>query len=204
MDVGRLAGSSQNSRFRIREVKQIPGLVWLAVVVIVITSSFGMLEVLLPNHLHGNFGSDSLQIGLLFGLMGLVHSLSDIGVGYLSDRHGYPPFIYWGLLAGSVFLPFLALAPSLVLEALVFCLVGIALGVAVTPSQPLMYYLVASDEKFRQNGGAGLAYGIFNTCFSLGMLAGPLLGGMLNKVFRGVLSITSWIRILGCRLAWHL
>ncbi|MCL6558662.1 MAG: MFS transporter [Firmicutes bacterium] len=189
VDFGRLAGSSQNIRFSIWEVKQIPGLVWLAVVVIITSSSFGMLEVLLPNHLNGRFGTDSLQIGFLFGLMGLVHSLSDIGAGYLSDRHGYPPFIYWGLLAGAVCLPFLALAPSLVLEALVVCLVGVALGAAVTPSQPLMYHLVAVDERLGQNGGAGLAYGIFNTCFSMGMLLGPLLGGMLNKYFDFLISL---------------
>lgn len=183
-DFGRLAGGSQTTgRLRLGEVRQNQALLLLGVIVTIASSSFGMLEILLPNHLHGRFGLGILQIGLLFGLMGLVHALSGIGAGRLSDRYGYQPFVFWGLIATAACLPLLGLAPGLTLLSMTFCLVGITLAVAITPTQPLMYHLVANDPKLSQSGGAGLAYGIVNTCFSLGMLTGPLLGGLFNKYF---------------------
>jgi MFS family permease len=183
VNFGNLAGGRQSKRFAIWEVRQNPGLIWLGVVVIISSSSFGMLEILLPNHLHGRFGLGSLQIGVIFGLMGVVHAFSDAGVGFLSDRHGYKPFVHRGLWAGAFCLPFLALAPDLITLTLVLILVGITLGAVLTPSQPLMYHIVAADPGLWQNGGAGLAYGVFNTCFSMGLMIGPPLGGLLDKYF---------------------
>lgn len=182
-DFGRLPGGSQTTRLRLGEIRQNQALLVMGLVVVVASSSFGMLEILLPNHLHTGFGLGSLEIGFLFGLMGLVHALGGIGTGWLSDRHGYRPFIFWGLLASAAGLPLLGLAQGLILLALAFCLTGLTLAAAVTPSQPLIYQLVAADSKLSQSGGAGLAYGIVNTCFSLGMLTGPILGGLLEKTF---------------------
>lgn len=180
---GHLAGGNPNKKFAIWQVRHNPSLVWLGVVVLISSSSFGMLEILLPNYLNGRFGLGSLQIGLVFGLMGLMHAFSDAGVGFLSDRHGYKPFVYWGLWASALCLPFLALAPNPVILTLVLILLGINLGAALTPSQPLMYYIVAADPVLWPSGGAGLVYGVFNTCFSLGLMLGPPLGGLLEKYF---------------------
>lgn len=183
MDFDHLAGSqgNQNKRFNIWEVKQNPGLMWLGVVVIICSGSIGMLEVLMPNYLHGRFALGSLQIGLIFGLMGIVHAVSDAVVGFLSDRHGFSIFIFWGLLASAIFLPFLALVPTVIMLALAMSLVGISIGAALMPTQPLMYQIVSNDNNLKQNGGAGLAYGLFNSCFSLGTMAGPILGGILDR-----------------------
>jgi len=189
VNFGNLAGGNRNKGFVIWEVIHNPGLVWLGVVVIISSSSFGMLEILLPNHLYGRFGLSSLQIGMLFGLMGVVHAFSDAGVGFLSDQHGYRPFVHRGLLAGAFCLPFLALAPNLITLTLVLILVGITLGAVLTPSQPLMYHIVAADPGLWQNGGAGLAYGVFNTCFSMGLMIGPPLGGALEKYFGFLVSL---------------
>ncbi|TYO93790.1 MFS transporter [Desulfallas thermosapovorans] len=178
---GHLAGGNRDKNFAIWQVRDNPGLVWLGVVVIIASSSFGMLEILLPNYLHGRFGLGSLQIGMVFGLMGLVHAFSDAGVGFLSDRHGYKPFVYWGLWASALCLPFLALAPNPVILTLLITLLGIALGAVLTPSQPLMYHIVAADPVLWPGGGAGLVYGVFNTCFSMGLMLGPPLGGMLER-----------------------
>lgn len=158
-----------------------PGLFWLGLVIVVVSSSLGMLEILLPNYYNGQFGLGILEIGLVFGVMGLVHAFSDIGIGYLSDRLGYPPFIFWGLLAGALCLPLVALAPVLPLSVLAVILAGVAAGAVLTPSQPLMYRLVSSRLEPDQGSGAGLAYGITNTCFSLGLLIGPTLGGALDN-----------------------
>jgi MFS family permease len=186
-DFGPLAGGNGNAGFSARGATKNTGLIWLGVVVVISSSSVGMLEILLPNYFDRRFELDSLQIGLLFGVMGLVHAFSDVGVGILSDRYGYAPFIYWGLITSAVCLPFLALAPGLIPALAVMILLGITLGAALTPSQPLMYHVVAAGRDRGQEGGAGLAYGIFNTCFSLGLLVGPALGGVLDNFF-GILA----------------
>jgi MFS family permease len=177
------AGNKQNKKFTIWQVRDNLSLVWLGAVVIISSSSFGMLEILLPNYLDGRFGLGSLQIGMVFGLMGFVNAFSDAGVGFLSDRYGYRLFVYWGLWASALCLPFLALAPNPIILTLVLALVGITLGAVLTPSQPLMYHIVATDPVLWRSGGAGLVYGIFNTCFSLGLMIGPPLGGLLDKYF---------------------
>ncbi|WP_340641272.1 MFS transporter [Zhaonella formicivorans] len=156
-------------------------LLWLCVVVVFASSSFGMLEIIMPNYMHRHFGLDSLQIGLLFGLMGIVHGVSDAAVGLWSDRLGYSLFVYWGLLTAAAFFPLLALAPNLLLLSIAFTLLGVAIGAAITPSQPLMYEVVVAEPSRLENGGPGLAYGIYNTCFSLGMFFGPMLGGLLDR-----------------------
>ncbi|WP_449240587.1 MFS transporter [Desulfoscipio gibsoniae] len=178
-----LAGGNRNKNFAVWQVRHNHSLIWLGVVVLISSSSFGMLEILLPNYLDGRFGLGSLQIGMVFGLMGLVHVFSDAGVGFLSDRHGYKPFVHWGLWASALCLPFLALAPNPIILTLILALLGTTLGAVLTPSQPLMYHIVAADPVLWPSGGAGLVYGVFNTCFSMGLMFGPPLGGLLEKYF---------------------
>lgn len=159
-------------------------LFWLCVVVVWISSSFGMLEIVMPGYLSRRFTLGSLEIGLAFGFMGIIHGLGDAVVGYWSDRLGYVPFVFWGLLAGAWVFPLLALAPNLYWLLLTLSLFGLVMGAALTPSQPLMYKLVTEAlAEAEAGGGAGLAYGLFNTCYSLGLTVGPLLGGFLNQTF---------------------
>jgi len=180
VDFGRLSGGSRKNRSMLEIFRKSPGLVCLALVVILVSGSLSILDVLLPNQLNGRFGLGSLQIGLLFGLMGAVHLVSDTSMGWLSDRLGYPPFIFWGLIVSAVFLPLIAVAPSFVLAALALVLVHITFGAVLTPSQPLLFHVV-SGRSSSQNGGAGLAYGTLNICCSIGLLIGPPLGGLLER-----------------------
>lgn len=164
-------------------------LFWLCVVLVWITSSFGMLEIVMPGYLSQRFALDSWEIGLVFGFMGIVHGLGDALMGFWSDRLGYASFVFWGLIASAFSFPLLALAPSLPWLVLGLAFFSLSIAASLTPSQPLLYGIVAQLlSGGNTSSGAGLAYGIFNTCFSLGLFVGPLLGGALNQYF-GLLTV---------------
>ncbi|HHT62873.1 MAG: MFS transporter [Bacillota bacterium] len=155
---------------------------WLSAIIVVLASIFGMLEVLMPNHMDGHFGLNTVEIGLCFGFMGIIHAVSDAFSGQLSDRYGYEIFVLGGLVFCAVSLPFLAWAPNIFTLLVVLSLVGAATGAAVTPSQPLLYRIITVQQG-ENNGGAGYIYGFYNTIYSIGMFLGPLLGGLLNRHF---------------------
>lgn len=48
-----LAGGNRNKNFAVWQVRHNHSLIWLGVVVLISSSSFGMLEILLPNYLDG-------------------------------------------------------------------------------------------------------------------------------------------------------
>lgn len=157
---------------------------WLSLIVVVLASIFGMVEILMPDHMDRHFALDTVQIGLSFGVMGIVHAVSDAFCGKLSDRLGYEIFILGGLVVNTLCLPFLAWAPDIFSLLAVLSLIGIATGAAVTPSQPLMYRIVMANQSSNcGQAGAGYIYGFYNTIYSVGMFLGPLLGGLLNKHF---------------------
>lgn len=186
---GLIPKSKSREPVNFRRIAQNPSLLWLCVVVTVCCSSLGMLEIILPNQMDGNFGLDSFQIGLLFGAMGLIHAVGDTLVGYWSDRYGFTVFVFWGLLGAAACLPFLALAPSVAFLIIAMALVGVTVGAAMVPSQPLMHRIILSDAGSQGNGDAGFAYGLFNTCYSMGLILGPLLGGALYKYFGFFISL---------------
>lgn len=165
----------------IRSVVGNARLMWFCVVFVAICCSFGMLEVILPNYMDSRFGMDSLRIGLFFGAMGVFNAGSDMLFGTLSDRYGFVPFIFWGMIGTAIVIPSLAIAPSVPLLFLAIFLYGVTVGSAVTPGQPYMYQIVVEDPVLSKTAGAGFAYGLMNTCFSLGMILGPILGGAVNR-----------------------
>lgn len=172
---------------------------WVSVIVIALASIFCMLEILMPAHMDRYFGLDTVQIGFSFGVMGIAHAVSDTFSGHLSDRLGYERFIFGGLIANAVILPFLAWAPNIFSLLAVFILVGIAIGAAVTPSQPFMYQVVLEAvPEAADCGGAGCIYGFYNTLYSVGMFLGPLLGGLLNEHFSLLESLLVFSLIFLC------
>ncbi|ATW26520.1 MFS transporter [Candidatus Formimonas warabiya] len=164
-------------------------LLYFSLVLIILASTWGLLEILLSVHLDQQFSLGAVQIGLFFGFTGIVNAVSDALAGHLSDHYGYDRFVFWGLLATALFFPFLALTASIVILLLLMTLIGIASGAAVTPSQPLMYRLVVSDPETSPQG-AGVIYGLYNACYSVGMFLGPILGGFLNTHFKLFWSLT--------------
>jgi MFS family permease len=91
-----------------------------------------------------------------------------------------------GLLLAALTLPVLALPGSILLEGGGLLLLGIALGLLMTPTLPAL-----SDAVDRSGAsGYGIAYAIYNTAYSLGMMGGPMLGGLLVGSFGLLIALT--------------
>ncbi|NPV90634.1 MAG: MFS transporter [Firmicutes bacterium] len=172
-------------------------LFWASMISVVGAFGFSMLEPTLPLQMGQRFGLSSAGVGAIFGAMSLAFSLSQPFFGSLSDRRGRKPLIVIGLVAVAVLSPGLALAPSLWVLFLVIGLLGIGTGAFATPNLPLLAESTEAafsrtpdaavdggdDAAKASDSPLGTAFGIFNTVYSFGLMAGPLVGSAVTQRF---------------------
>ncbi len=137
--------------------------------------TFGLLEPFMPLYLFQEFSATPTVIGLAFGAMSLVNIVASVAVGKLYDRYGGRLLLTTGLILTGVVIAALMAMPSMGLTIFVFALLGITISMALTPMLPLLTDLFGGAE----NNSQGFLYGIYNTLFSLGLVIGPFLGGVL-------------------------
>ena len=75
-------------------------------------------------------------------------------------------------------------------------LFGVAAGAAVTPGQPFVYQIVHDDSVLDASGGGGFAYGLMNSCYSIGLIIGPVVGGALNRYYGFLCSLLIYSGVL--------
>jgi MFS family permease len=149
-----------------------------------------MLEAVLPLHLSRALGMDAVAIGLAFTTGALASTVTSPFVGHWTDRHGPRAPLRLGLaLAAGV----LAVAPYLPnrfgIHALMLVF-GAAGSLIMSPCGPA----VAARVEGQGGTGFGTVFSLLNIAFSLGLMAGPILGSALTdllglKVAMGVLSL---------------
>jgi len=125
------------------------------------------------------FGTDSLdpelsagQIGALLAIHMLIVSTSQLLSGRIADVFNRKGLIIAG---GLVTVTFLALIPAThnFWQLLALCIFGALGGTLSLPAASAM----AVDEGKKY--GMGSTFGIFNMAMSTGMIAGPLIGGLI-------------------------
>jgi MFS family permease len=128
------------------------------------------------------FLNDSLslkpgEIGMVFGAGAIVGAVLHPMFGRLADRIGGRRLTLYGLFALSLSLLLLLLIHSLNSALLVYPLIVCAMAVLMTPSLSYM------AEAMRTVGSEsfGVAYGIYNVAWALGIIIGPSLGGALYE-----------------------
>ena len=145
--------------------------------IVVGSATWGLLEPVLPLDLEERFGASPGLIGALFGVATLAYGLAAPLVGTLADRWGRRPTMALGVVLLAVALPLVAWLPALWLVGGALVVVSIAYGFALTPTLPAL-----ADAVDRRGGGAyGAAYALFNEAYSVGMMVGPVLGGVLAE-----------------------
>ncbi len=121
-------------------------------------------------------GLTATEVGLLFGLQGVVSIAARPAMGRLSDRVGRPPMIVAGLLtcaAAFALFPFTASLAALLLPAALF-----GFGGAVVASATSAYV-----ADLTRAGSVGSAMGVFGMLMDVGHASGPLVGGALISAF---------------------
>jgi MFS transporter, DHA1 family, solute carrier family 18 (vesicular amine transporter), member 1/2 len=148
--------------------------------VIVIASTLSMLEPVLSLWLSATLDLTPARIGLVFGVAALAMTGFHPLCGRLADRWGGRRLTLAGLALSALMLPVLSRAWSFESAIGLYVLQAAAGALAITPSLAYM------GEATSQAGGSsvnseafGVAYGLYNFAWGVGLLAGPAAGGFL-------------------------
>ncbi|MFT9846231.1 MFS transporter [Aneurinibacillus sp. REN35] len=182
------------SLLRNRSVLFIAGIVLLA------ESVLTLLEPILPVFLTEQLQATPTTIGLLFAVMTLAYGAVAPLSGALSDRYNpkYLMLIGIGCLAAST--PLIALSHTMWQQTGAMILVGASVGFTLSPTLSTLGSIVDTGEN---NGAYGAAYALFNMFHAVGMIIGPVLGGVLTDwldIPMAIITTSAMILICGAML----
>lgn len=144
---------------------------FLFVTVFVDMLGYGLVVPLLPFYA-GGLASGALLIGALGSLYAAMQFFGGPFLAGLSDRTGRRPVLVACLLGASLAYALLGLAETLALVVVAVALAGAAGGTQATAQA----FVADSTPPEDRAGGLGL----IGAAFGLGLMAGPLLGGLLS------------------------
>jgi MFS family permease len=136
---------------------------------------FGVLDVLVPLRFD-DAGYGALAIAGVFVVAGLVEVVVNPVIGKISDRHGrlYPVRI--ALIASIAVAAAIAFASEPAVIALLVVAASVSFGGFYTPGMALV-----ADRSERAGLAQGIGFGVTNTAWAVGALAGPAIGGALAQ-----------------------
>jgi MFS transporter, DHA1 family, solute carrier family 18 (vesicular amine transporter), member 1/2 len=143
--------------------------------VVTIASTLAMLEPIMSLQLQSGLGVNPARVGLLFGVGALASTLLHPVYGRLADRYGARRLTLLGLAAAAAALPALGRIWSFESAIALFVLQVCASSMAITPSLAYMAEAVSASG----GGSFGVAYGLYNFAWGIGIVAGPAIGGYL-------------------------
>ncbi len=149
-------------------------LVACAVTAIAVSGTYGVLDPYLPVYLHIVFSASPATIGLVFAVLAIAAAVAQPAAGRIYDRYGGSRYLIGGgILFSGVAICAAMQAPTLPLVAAAILTLGITLSSALVPVMPIMASI------YRDQGSQGVAYGMYNTFYSIGLTAGPFAGAAL-------------------------
>ena len=148
-----------------------------AIAVVAAAATIAMLEPVLSLFLSSEINLNPGRIGLVFGIAGVATTALHPVFGQLADRAGARRLTLAGVIAVALVLPMLSLTRSFETAIVLYVVQAIAVSIVVTPSLAFMAEAISSTgvESF------GVAYGVYNFAWALGLLGGPALGGFLYE-----------------------
>jgi len=156
----------------VEETRRVPLLGVMLIVAFVQMFGAGLLAPILVIYAKRIVGLSEHMIGTLFLVFMLVIALASLGAGHLADRWGKMRAVSLGMITGSVGLWLLPLSPRLTMLAAS----GLLIGVGYALSTPAWNAMVS---ELAPPGRIGLAMGASQTAQGLGLVLGPLLGGLM-------------------------
>lgn len=144
----------------------------------------GMFTYFQPIYLQ-QWGADPLQIGAIFGALGISMTVAQAPAGYLSDRIGARPVMWASWFLGTTAAIIMALSGTLP-----FFIAGLLLyGLTSFVIAPMNSYITS----VRGSWSVERALTIPSALFNAGMIIGPILGGLVAETFgiRRIYSISA-------------
>jgi DHA1 family solute carrier family 18 vesicular amine transporter 1/2 len=157
-------------------VLRTPSIAACAVAVVGVSATVSMLEPVLALHLQ-SFGVGPARVGLVFGAGAVASTILNPMFGRAADRVGARRLMTIGLVATAGALALLGQTWSYASTIALFTLTAAAAALIITPSLSFM------GEATSRAGLAsfGIAYGIYNMAWGVGLLGGPAAGGVLYE-----------------------
>ena len=169
--------ASSSPGLQILAAWRVPEVRSCAAAVVVAGGTIGMLEPVLSLFLSYEMGLAPSRIGVVFGVAAAAATLLHPLVVRLADRAGGRRLTIAGLIAMALALPLVSLIGSFETAIGVYVLQAVAIAIVATPSLAYMADAISS-------GGIrsfGVAYGVYNFAWALGLLVGPGIGGFLYE-----------------------
>jgi MFS transporter, DHA1 family, solute carrier family 18 (vesicular amine transporter), member 1/2 len=180
--------SSQTERepVPILSVLRVPAVGACAAAVIIAATTMSMEEPVLVLHLQ-MLGINPGRIGIVFGIEAIAAAILHPLYGRLADRWGPRRLTLLGLAVSGCVMPALAGVVSFESAIPIFVVNIAALSLVIAPS--LAYMAEATSDAGL--GSFGVAYGLYNVAWGVGLLAGPAAGGFLFERM-GLARLTFW------------
>ncbi|QRG69516.1 MFS transporter [Brevibacillus choshinensis] len=169
---------SESEKLQVGGFLRHPQVAFIAGIVLLAEISLCLLEPTLPVFMTDKLSITPAAIGLLFAVMTLAYGLIAPVAGALSSRFNPFTLMFVGILSLAVFMPFLVWAGTLWQAALAMALVGASVGFTLSPTLATLGEIIDRGG----SGAYGTAYSLFNMFHGVGMVAGPLAGGILTDV----------------------
>ncbi|MFB1049402.1 MFS transporter [Paraliobacillus sp. JSM ZJ581] len=148
----------------------------IAGVAVVGASVFSSIEPTLPIHFNEKLEISTGVIGVLFLVVTLGYGVTSPLIGSISTKIGHVKTIRIGIIMAAIVLPLNTLPTLVWLQVVTLVLLGITLGMILTPALPKL-------ADISQEAGAvsqGLTYAVYNTSYSFGMMVGPVVASILT------------------------
>ncbi|KAF9426289.1 hypothetical protein BGZ76_002824 [Entomortierella beljakovae] len=136
------------------------------------------LEPVLPLYLEREFSLTKTEIGVVFLAISIPTFVSPVA-GWFSDKNGAKIMSGVAIAACAVFSVVVGI-PGLPLWAIILFLVAIGATCAIYIT-PVLAEISAVVRITGDGDGFARAFALFNVCFSLGMVIGPLLGSLIYQ-----------------------
>jgi DHA1 family solute carrier family 18 vesicular amine transporter 1/2 len=139
-------------------------------------ATLAMIEPVLSLHLASALDLGPAQIGLVFGAGAVIAAFLHPVFGRIADRVGGRGLTLWGLVAMGMVLPLFTQISSFRSAVAIFAVSAVAITTFVTPS---LTYMGKATSIPGNSSSFGVAYGLYNVAWALGLLWGPASGGFL-------------------------
>jgi DHA1 family solute carrier family 18 vesicular amine transporter 1/2 len=158
-------------------IVRVPAVGVCATAVVVGGGTIAMLEPVLSLFLGSTIGLGPARIGLVFGSGALIGAMLHPVFGRIADRVGGRRLTLLGLAGVGAMLPLFAGIWSFPSAVGVYAIGAFAIATLITPSLTYMAEATASAG----SPSFGVAYGLYNVAWAIGLLVGPALGGFLYE-----------------------
>jgi MFS transporter, DHA1 family, solute carrier family 18 (vesicular amine transporter), member 1/2 len=167
--------TSAHDAVSLATIVRVPAVTVCAIAVVAGGGTIAMLEPVLSLFLASEIGLGPARIGLVFGGGAVVAAILHPVFGRIADRSGGRRLTLWGLAAVGAVLPLLARVWSFESAVGFYAIAAVTFATMITPSLTYMAEATASAG----SPSFGVAYGLYNVAWAIGLLIGPALGGFL-------------------------